>query len=660
MKPLRQAGMFWVIATLCVAMAPQLASMPLSLVILALVPVGWRLAAELRGWRPLPIFFRVLVTVLTVFALVATHGSLFGRRIAVSLLTLMLALKLLETFRVRDARVIASLCLFLCATQFLFTQGILMLVYGAATLTSALVALLYLQRWEAFMPVGEAPARGRSLFADLGYGVRLMILAIPTAIALFLLFPRWSTPMWGMPESALDARSGLSDSMAPGSIQNLFMDDSPAFRSEFQGAVPARSEMYWRGPVFWDFDGREWTRGYYGRGLRAESLPSVSGAPWRYTVQIEPTEQHWIFTLDYPALVPRGTYLTMDYQLFSRRSITQVSSYEMVSNPNFTDAPQLLNQLRRRALDLPDGFNPRTRELMRQWRAETPDDRRLVDRVLGHFNQEDFYYTLNPPLLSRHTVDEFLFETRAGFCEHYASTFAVMMRMAGIPARVVTGYQGGWYSEFGQYVLVRQSNAHAWAEVWLEGSGWARVDPTAAVAPNRVSSGPLEAVGGRRYLLDFAWLRNMRNGFDILQRRWNDLVIAFNAERQQSLFRPFGLGDLDARKLVLILFLAIGLIMVVILPAILRFRPGGETDPAARLWQKFRKKLARAGVETLASHAPTELAEAAARKHRPAAADIRQIADLYRRIRYARHAPQLQDLARAVRKFNPSSRRSRT
>jgi transglutaminase-like putative cysteine protease len=657
MKPLRKVSMFWVIGTLCVAMTPQLASMPPVLIVLALAPVCWRLVAEIRDWRPLPMFIRVLATVFTVYMLVATYGSLFGRRIAVSLLTLMLALKLLETFRVRDARVIASLSLFLCATQFLFTQGIIMLAYGALTLTAALVTLVHLQRWEAFTPVGAAPVSQRSLYSDLGYSLRLMILAIPTAIALFLLFPRWSTPLWGMPESALDARTGLSDSMSPGSIQNLFMDDSPAFRAEFQGPVPTRSQMYWRGPVFWNFDGSEWTRSYYGRGLRAETLPPVDGAPWRYNVQLEPTEQHWIFALDYPAVVPRGAYLTMDYQLFSRRSVTQVSSYSMVSNPNFTDAPRLLNQLRRRALELPPGFNPRTLELVREWRAETPDDRRLIERVLAHFNQQDFFYTLNPPLLSRHTVDEFLFETRAGFCEHYASTFTVMMRAAGIPARVVTGYQGGWYSEFGNYVLVRQSNAHAWVEVWLADSGWTRVDPTAAVAPDRVNSGPLGAVSGRRHLLDFAWLRNMRNGFDILQRRWNDLVIAFNAEKQQSLLRPFGLGDLGAGKLVLFLFLTIGLIAIVILPAILKFRQGVATDPAVQLWHKFRRKLARAGVEVPASYAPTELAEAAVRKHRAAADDIWHIAKLYQHIRYARSAPHLRDLARAVRKFDPFGRR---
>ncbi len=653
MKTTNQKGMFWVIGTLCLAMAPQLVTMAPHLVLLAVLPTAWRLVAELRNWRPLPVLVRVGLTVFTVFILVVTYGGLFGRRVAVSLLTLMLALKLLETFRIRDARVVASLSLFLCATQFLFTQGIFMLVYGAATLVSATIALVYLHRREAFQPVGQAPPSGHSLFSDLGYSARLLALAIPTALVMFILFPRWNSPLWGMPESALDARSGLSDSMTPGSIQNLFMDDSPAFRAIFEGVLPPRSQMYWRGPVFWNFDGAEWTRSYYSRGNRATEMPGVAGSPWVYRLQIEPSEQRWIFSLDYPATVPRGTYLTMDYQLLSRRPITQLRSIELISNPEFDDTPEMSTTLRRAALEVPSGFDPRTREMMRAWAEETPDPRRLVNRVLTYFNQEEFHYTLNPALLTRNTVDEFLFSTREGFCEHYASAFTVMMRLAGVPARVVTGYQGGWYNEFGRYVLVRQSDAHAWSEVWLEGSGWTRVDPTAAVAPNRVNSGALTALEGRRHLLDFTWVRSLRNGFDFIQRRWNDWVIAFGADAQRNLFLPFGLGSLDARKLVFTMVIALGLVSLLIAPLIMRFRHGASRDPAVKLWLAFRRKLSRAGIETQASDTPLELAAGAGTQNRDVADDIDRIARIYHRIRYAPEAPDIAELARAVRDFRP-------
>jgi transglutaminase-like putative cysteine protease len=643
--------MYWVIATLSIAMIPQLVSMPPHLVPLVLLPLVWRTLAEARGWKPMPAVLRIALTVLFVLVMVISYGGLMGRRAAVGLLTVMLSLKLLEAFRVRDARVVASLSLFLCATQFLFSQGLAMVAYSGITMICALVALAYLHRRESFSPIGEAPPSGLSLFSELGFSARLLALAVPVALAFFLLFPRWGSPLWGMPEAALDARTGLSNSMSPGSIQNLFMDDTPAFRAEFHGDSPPHQALYWRGPVFWNFDGKEWTSLYFGRNLRAATRPDPGTSPWHYTVQIEPTEQHWIFALDYPAIVPRGTRLTMDYQLYSRRSITRLSTYEMRSDPSFVDSPELRTTFRRAALELPDGFNPRTMEMMRQWRRETPGGPELANRVLRYFNEQEFHYTLNPPLLSRHTVDEFLFDTRSGFCEHYASAFTVMMRMAGIPARVVTGYQGGWYNDFGNYVLVRQADAHAWSEIWLPGTGWTRVDPTGAVAPNRVESGALDALSGRRHMFDFGWLRSARNGFDFLQRHWNDWVITFSANSQASMFRPFGLGQMNSTRLVAIMVVVIVLVSLVMLPAIIRLRQAVENDPAVKLWIKFRKKLARAGIETLSSQAPMELAEAAGSQVHESKGEIDRIAELYYRLRYAPGAHGLDEFARAVRSF---------
>ncbi len=656
MKTNSQQGMFWVIFTLSVAIFPQTVSMPPHLVPLIVLPITWRLVAEFRGWKPAPMLIRVSATGISVFALVVTYGGLMGRRSAVSLLTLMLSLKLLETFRIRDARVVASLSLFLCATQFLFSQGIPMLFYAGLVLTGALVSLVFLQRREAFLPKGAAPPSGHSIFAELGYSTRLMAMAVPVALALFVLFPRWGSPLWGIPERALDARSGLSQTMSPGSIQNLFMDDSPAFRADFTGASPAQNGLYWRGPVFWNFDGREWSGNYFSRHLRAQTRPPVSLGSWRYTIQMEPTEQHWLFALDYPAIVPRGVRLTMDYQLYSSRSITQLKSYEMVSNPNFVDSTNLISTHRIAALNLPAGFNPQTRNLINRWRAQTPSDADFVNRVLNYFNQQEFHYTLNPPLLSRHTVDEFLFDTRSGFCEHYASAFTVMMRMAGIPARVVTGYQGGWYNDFGSYVLVRQSDAHAWSEVWLPKSGWTRIDPTAAVAPSRIERGALDALNSRRHLFDFSWLRSLRNGFDLVQRSWNQWVISFGAERQLKLFMPFGMGELDTTRLVAIMVAAIVTIALLMMPAILRFKLRTATDPAGKLWQLLRRKLAKAGVKTQASMTPGELNMAVYDQLARQSEQVKNISSLYTQIRYAAAGPEISELERAVKDFRPHRR----
>ncbi len=655
---LNQRCTLWVIASLLISMLPQLRSMPLHLVSLTLLPVIWRIIAEFHAWKPAPMLFRVFATLSTVAVLLATYGGLMGRRAAVSMLVLMLSLKLLETFKTRDARIVTSLSLFLCGTQFLFSQGIPMIFYIVSCLLSSLIALMHLQRKEAWENLGPAPGSGGRLFAELGFGLRLLAIAVPIGLAMFLFFPRWASPLWGIPEEALDARSGLSDSMSPGSIQSLFMDDSPAFRATFQGDLPANGQLYWRGPVFWDFDGTSWKAGFMSLNLPAEDKPDPLDAAFRYRVQMEPTEQRWLFALDYPALVPAGAKLTADYQLLARRPVTKLREYLMASDPGFTGSLVLKNTLRDMALALPSGFNPRTSEMMNQWRLEANSAEEIVRRVLAHFNREQFRYTLNPALLSRNTVDEFLFDTREGFCEHYASAFTVMMRMAGIPARVVTGYQGGWYNDIGSYLLVRQSDAHAWSEVWLDGRGWVRVDPTAAVAPSRVERGAMDSLADRRHLLDYAWLRSVRNTFDLFQRGWNNWVVAFNSVSQSRLFSVFGWDVLDSSKLVILMITSILVISALIFflaPFLLRYPSNRTRDPVVRLWQRFVRKLERSGFKPDPSLGPLELAEKAGEQLPYLANAILSIARLYVLCRYADNDAHQADLAERVKRFKPRS-----
>jgi transglutaminase-like putative cysteine protease len=655
---LDRRGIIWVVITLVISMTPQLASMPLHLVPITLLPIAWRLLAEYRRWKPMSIYLRIVATALAVAALVITYGGLMGRRAAVSMLVLMLSLKLLETFRIRDARVVVSLSLFLCGTQFLFSQGVPMIVYIIACLLSSLVAFLYLQRCEAFDVVGRMPETDRNLLSELGFGAGLLALALPLGLALFLLFPRWGSPLWGLPEDALDSRSGLSDSMTPGSIQSLFMDDSPAFRATFDSGIPRNSELYWRGPVFWDFDGRSWQLSYLSRNLHADSKPEPAGAPFRYEIQMEPTEQKWLFALDYPALIPARTKLTVDSQLIASHPVTELRDYVMASDPNFHDSPVLRQTLLRAALDLPEGFNPRTAEMMSGWRSEAQSDSEIIRRVLAYFHQQNFHYTLNPPLLSRHTVDEFLFDTREGFCEHYASAFTVMMRMAGIPARVVTGYQGGYFNSIGSYVLVRQSDAHAWSEVWVRGSGWTRIDPTAAVAPERVEQGAVDSLDQRRYLFDFQWLRNARNTFDLFQRGWNNWVVAFGSDRQSRLFSIFGWEMLGPAKLVMALIaiiIVVGAAVYMLVPMLLKFRSSRSPDPLLRLWKRFTRKLAKAGFVSRPSMAATELAQNATGQLEYKGDAILKIAELYTRCRYSQDSGNQQELSDLIRRFQPRS-----
>jgi len=650
-----RTSVFWVIATLAVAMLPQVLRMPPAVAVLTLLPLLWRIAAEIRHWKPLPALVRHALTALALLALFLSYPDLGGRRSAVSLLTLMLSLKLIEGYRIRDARLIVSFSLFLCATQFLFSQGIVMPLYAAATVIVALVALTRLQRDEAWAQQQQpAPPVRASLFSELGFGLRLLAVAVPVGLAFFLLFPRLSSPLWGIPDRTLDSKSGLSDSMSPGTIQQLFMDDSPAFRATFEGAAPASADLYWRGPVFWRFDGRTWKGSFYGANIPATTRPPLPDAPWSYTVQLEPNERNWLFALDYPVTTPADAKLTMDYQLIRRDPVIQLLQYSIVSNPDFVDSPDLPVTLRAQALELPDNSNPRTREWVERWRSETPDDRAFVRRVLQHFNQQPFHYSLDSPLLGRHSVDEFLFETRTGFCEHYASAFAVILRMAGIPTRIVTGYMGGWYNELGGYYLVRQSDAHAWTEIWLPGDGWTRVDPTAAVSPARVERGSLEALSAPRHLFDYAWLRAARNSVDIVQQRWNDWVIEYGARQQSRLFEPFGLERATPAALVSVLFLAIAIFGAILFPVILRIRGPGRSDPVQKAWQRFLRRLEAAGIAPQPSAGPAELAGMASQGLPRHAASIQRIAQLYTLCRYAPGPPPVPALQEAVRGFHPT------
>ena len=645
----------WVIATFALAMLPQLLRMPPAVALMAVLPLAWRVSSEFRGWQPLPAIVRHGLTALGLLSIFFSYGDMAGRRAAVSLLAVMLSLKLIECYRIRDARLVVSFSLFLCATQFLFGQKILMPAYGAAVSALALVALARLQRQEAWQHEGEPPRIRASLGSELGFSLRLLALAVPLGLAFFLLFPRLATPLWGIPETTLDSKSGLSDSMSPGSIQQLFMDDSPAFRVSFDGPRPEYSELYWRGPVFWRFDGQTWRGSFYSQNLTADRLPPEEGpGVYRYTVQLEPNERKWLFALDYPIGAPENTRVTVDYQLIRRDPVLQLLPYGMASNPDHRDfAGEMPRELKLQSLDLPEDSNPRTRELVEEWRQETPDDRAFVQRAYALFGQDPFRYTLNAPLLNRHPVDDFLFETRAGFCEHYASAMAVMLRMAGIPSRVVTGYQGGFYNALGDYLLVRQSDAHAWVEYWTPETGWTRVDPTAAISPSRISRGSYGSVDGPRYMLDFPWVRGVKNSIDIVQQRWNDWVIDYGAKQQASLFAPLGLGKITPGALLLALVVTVGIIGLVIVPLVLRIKGPTEKDPARKAWLNFLKRLEKTGFEASLASGPLEVAEAASARlpdHRPA---ILQVSDLYTRFRYSSLPPPIDELQQAVKAFRP-------
>ena len=493
---LTSAQIGWLGALLLSAQLPQAPHLPIWVAVTGVLLVIVRLVVLRQDrQRPLapppriPSWTLVLFAVAAAFAVRSSFGYLSGRDPSVAFLYILVAIKFLETRTIRDGTLLVCLSCFLLITPFFYGQSMLaaIAVLPAVVLVGATL--------DAMTDGSGGAAAGAARWAALRRSGLMILQGAPIAILLFLLFPRLAAPLWGLP-SDHSAQTGLSETMEPGQISDLSLSDDVAFRVDFDGPVPPSRELYWRGPVLSRFDGRVWTMGSIQYG--GEPAPA-GGTAVRYAVTLEPSHRNWLFALDLPSALPsaesesgRGdaagalAILTRDQQLLSRAPLAQSLRYVQQSvlrssypaNARF-DAPANLR--------LPDR-NPRTRQLAQQLRAQYPDDRQMIAAVLTWFNRENFVYTMSPPLLNEDTADEFLFDTRRGFCEHYASAFVVLLRSAGIPARVVTGYQGGAMNPRGNYMIVRQSDAHAWAEALVDGR-WQRYDPTAAVSPSRIENG---------------------------------------------------------------------------------------------------------------------------------------------------------------------------
>lgn len=589
-RPLDATARGWTLLAGGACLLPLLLQLPRAI---ALGIAAAAVCTALISWRrPMPAFLRMLLALAVLGATFAASGFAFGRDTACALLAAMLAIKPSETWRVRDARSLLGFGLFAPFATFLLDQGPLSLMLALFGVTLALVALQQLADLASHLDVQRSPG-ARIL------GVwRLAAIGLPLALAAFWLFPRLAVPLWGVPERAI-ARPGLSDTMSPGEWLDFMTDDTVALRAQFFGRVPAPEQMYWRGPVLWNFDGRTWTQPQWFRGI--PPAPMRPGAlRWDYSIELEPTDRRQLVALDVPVSTPDGIQRSLDYGLYAPRPLAALTRWRMQSAPPAAFEPELKRVLRRTALALPPGFNPRTLALAAQWRREVDQDRRIapaardaaiVQRALRMI-RGDFAYTLDTPLLGRNSVDEFLFDVKAGFCEHYSSSFVVLMRAAGIPARVVTGYAGGFRNPIGGYWVVLRSDAHAWAEVWLPGRGWVRVDPTAAVAPERIYDTLADRTPSAFGNLDA--LRSVWNTGDWLRRGWNDFVLGFDATRQRQLLKPLGIGDLEPSRLVA-LFSAAALVALGWM-LWLTNRQTRESDPLLRAWHALGLRYARLGL----------------------------------------------------------------
>lgn len=633
----------WIAGALAAAMAPLLPRLPWWVATLAAVLAGWHLYAS-RLRLPAP---RRWITALLALGIAAAvylqFRTLFGRDAGIALLIGMLALKLVETRTARDGVLLLALAFFLVLTHFLFSQSIATAVYLFVCVWAITAGMVRLQH-----------ATARPLFAARTAGT-LLLQSLPLMLLLFVLFPRVQGPLWGTPADAYTGLSGLSDTMTPGSVSRLILSDNVAFRVRFDGPLPARERLYWRGPVLTQFDGRTWTAAW-ARPQRAPSFDS-SVPPVDYEVTLEAHNKRWLFALDLPARVPSQAAATVDYQLLAREPVTTRRRYAMASYLDYVagadDSPALLKPL----LHLPSGTNPRAVDYARTLRARHASDEAYIAAVLARFREERYVYTLEPPMLEGDPVDAFLFDTRAGFCEHYASAFTVLMRAAGIPARVVTGYLGGDENPVGDYLIVRQADAHAWSEVWLRGRGWVRVDATAAVSPLRVERGVAAAVDGESPLpllvrTDLALLRELAHRWDALAHTWNLWVLGYTPERQRIMVEKFGF-EASWRTLGSALAVTGALVLAITALVMLRPRRREQRDDVQRLYLDWCALLARKGLPRAPHEGPRDYASRIAHWRPELATAARGVVDAYTGLRYgARRADtELAALKAAIRRM---------
>lgn len=604
------------------------------------------LAIGLRWWlrryqrTRVPAWLKLPLLALLVLAVVARYGNVFGLVPGTALAAGLLVLKLLETETPRDARVGMGFACFTLMAALLFDQSLV------ATLAVALGLLPPLAALRSLEPGRRAPA---ALWREWLPGMRLLAVALPLAVLAFLLVPRLSSPLWGAP-NVDQQRSGLADSMTPAGFTQLLVDDSPALRVSFDGPPPPPGLRYFRAYVMSHYDGASWT---YRDVANQPPAPIEAAGGIRYRISLEPTRQRVLPTLDMPLAAPPGASLRRDRVVIADKPVDKLRDYTVSSATAYRLEPQL-GRHHARWLQLPAGFNPRTLALGQSWRRQYGnDDAAIVRAALALFHDGGFRYTLAPAPLGRNAMDDFLFDTREGFCEHYASAFTVLMRAAGIPARVVTGYQGGYWNAIGHYLLVRNSDAHAWSEVWLAGKGWVRVDPTAAVRPQRISLGAAAAApGGQLPWYQVGWLQSLRNHWDIVNRWWNQGVNGFNALRQRGLLRPFGIDRTDTSTLALLLAASCTLAMLIGLSWVWRRREPEDAVRAAL--RQLERKLARLGVVRQTGEGPRDYLQRAAAALPARRERLLELMHRYLELRYGRAEPtpeSLRRLQRAIRDF---------
>ncbi|MGB5324362.1 MAG: DUF3488 and transglutaminase-like domain-containing protein [Pseudomonadales bacterium] len=660
-------SIIWLLLAQLVVILPHTGRMSWWMIAIWLLCALWRMAM-FRGEASYPGgAVRSVLVMLGCIGVAVSFGDVGGLDFAVALLILAFSLKLIEVRTRRDMFLVFNLALFIVAASFLFSQSILLALYQVGSIVLIFTAMVATQH----------ALHNRAPMLSLRKALRLVAQAVPVMLLFFVVFPRIG-PIWSVPSSGGGAGTGMSDSIEPGDIARLNQSSKLVFRVDFESNMPSRIDMYWRGIALEYFDGRKWSAldaqdalesGTAAGGGRGTSQVELYGQPLRYNVVYEPSQKNWLFALPVAYLQSgrnetlQGVYRTVDNNLRQRTRLVQRAELRMESYMDYRYGIVLGDSERARNLALPARSNPRARRFARRMRENSASAAEFVAQLQRYFTEQAFFYTLEPPQLGQQTVDEFVFDTRKGYCEHYANAFAFMLRAAGIPARVVVGYQGGELNPHNDTLSVRQLDAHAWLEYWQPGRGWLRLDPTYSVAPERIDFGMQGALARRPelgasrlsplYLRNIELVKAMRLRFDAINHGWQRWVVNFDADQQRAVLQKM-LGQVSPWKQGLLVALGLTLLLGALAFFVLRGGAAEALTPEQKLYRKFCKKvkqqlqMTRGKAET-----PLAFAERVAGAAPHSASQAHSITRNYMDIAYAGAASQLAELKRNVARFRP-------
>jgi transglutaminase-like putative cysteine protease len=661
LPPDRQA-LLSLICAFFLSISPHTGRLPAWFALLAIVVLTWRYKIITANVHQPGRFVRISILIIVIFLLFLHYQTLLGRDAGVAMLIALTMLKFLELKSLRDYMLVVFLCLFIVMTSFLYSQSLWLGFYLLAVVIILFTVMMYLNH------------RDRSdLLGMLKRAASLVLVGLPVAILLFVLFPRLQGGLFGLPGDSHSGLTGMSDTMKPGTINELNLSEKIAFRVEFLAPLPTAQQRYWRGLVLENYQQGTWKENKDGKSTGSLVKYSDNDVI-EYTILQEATNKKWIFALDIPISKRAGLRWGSGQTLRSdsvmhERQQNHIKSALVYKFIDMSESELAIN------MDVSAVTGERVTELAKRLYRQSASDRDYINKVLAYYRNNDFIYNLQPPLLGEHPIENFMLDTRAGYCEHYASSFTMMMRLAGVPARVVIGYQGGEWNEQGNYLIVRQSDAHAWSEVWLDESGWVRIDPTSAVAPERIEYG----ISAIRQLIEQGQelgnlsqqqlqtvltlsilsrsLKNFKLFWDGVNTRWYKWVIGFGSKNQISMLKWFGFKQANVRILIILLVALVSL--VVIIQAWILFRRKKVLDPAVRQYQIYCQRLSRIGIVRSNSEGP----RAFARRVLLLRPDLRElvlpVVEAYIAIQYAGKISneQHQKLIRAVRNFKPGRRK---